>query len=89
MTLLAMCAKKAPTKVRKSTFSSYCFYLGSDFKGTVSRLSCSFCFTAITFCYALWNLTLKKKLLLNGKIIASCPTDKFSKHYIKLYEQQK
>ena len=42
MTLLAMCAKKAPTKVRKSTVSLYCFYFGCDFKRTVSRLSCSF-----------------------------------------------
>ena len=62
MTLLAMCAKKAPTKVRKSTFSLYCFYLGCDFKGTVSRLSCSFCFTANYFLLCTMEFNVKKEI---------------------------
>ena len=62
MTFLAICAKKAPTKVRKSTFSLYCFYLGSDFEGTVSRLSCSFGFIANHFLLCTMELNVKKEI---------------------------
>ena len=39
--------------------------------------------------YALWNLTSAKKLLVNDKIKASCPTKTLPEHHIKLNKQQK
>ena len=44
---------------------------------------------SVTLPYALWSLTLKKKLLANDKIKASCSTNTLPKHYIKRYKQQK
>ena len=44
---------------------------------------------SITLPYALWSLTLTKKLLTNDKIKASCSTNTLPKHYIKRYKQQK
>ena len=44
---------------------------------------------SITLPYALWSLTLTKKLLANDKIKASCSTNTLPKHYIKRYKQQK
>ena len=44
---------------------------------------------AITYTYALWNLTSAKKLLVNDKIKASCPTKTLPEHHIKLNKQQK
>jgi len=62
MTFLAVCAKKAPTKVRKRTYSLYCFYLGSDFKGNVSRVSCSFWFIANHSLLCTMELNVKKEI---------------------------
>ena len=56
------------------------------FKGTVSRLFSSFVIFPVTLPYALWNLTLMKKLLLSNKIRVSCSTNILPKHYIKRYE---
>ena len=44
---------------------------------------------SITLPYALWSLTLTKKLLANDKIKAYCSTNTLPKHYIKRYKQQK
>ena len=44
---------------------------------------------SITLPYALWSLTLTKKLLANDKIKTSCSTNTLPKHYIKRYKQQK
>ena len=44
---------------------------------------------SVTLPYALWSLTLTKKLLANDKIKASCSTNTLPKHYIKRYKQQK
>ena len=39
--------------------------------------------------YALWNLKSAKKLLVNDKIKATCPTKTLPEHHIKLNKQRK
>ena len=47
----------------------------SWFMGCVTAVYFIFLLFPITLPYALWNLTLEKKLLVNDKITTSCPTN--------------
>ena len=50
----------------------------SWFMGCVTAVYFIFLILLITLPYAIWNLTLEKKLLVNDKITTSCPTNLLS-----------